>query len=647
MTKQIRTALAAGGVALLATAVAVLGVMYLSFLRNLENIGGDVRVAGFSRPMPQSKDIVIAGLDESTVAQFKYRSPIDREFLAHLIQQLEAKGAREIGVDVLLDGPTEPAKDDLLKQVIRQTKVPLFISYTNSPNVVTEDQLAYLNAFVPERLRAGANLATDPFDSSVRWVFPGETAPGMPLGFARKAVSLLGMKTPRDQPEIAWRPAPDAETPVFPIYPSQTIQVLPDEWIKGKIVLVGAILSITDRQRTPLAVVKEGDEGMMPGVIIMAHSIAQFLEHRSVSRPGLPGVVAITAVLALIGMGLGFLKQGPAVKFAIGGVIVALYWAGAIFGYRHGVPLVPLVAPTLAFALSLWLTDVLVGRAERKQRQFIQGAFSRYVSPAVVSQLAAAPQALSISGARRELTFIFTDIAGFTTLSEGLTSEKLSEVLNEYLDGACAIILRYEGTIDKFIGDAIMSIFNAPIPQADHAERAVKCALELDEYAEAFRKRQNAVDVPIGVTRIGIHTGEATVGNFGSSSRMDFTALGDTVNTAARTEGVNKYFGTRICVTEETVAQCPNLQFRRIGNVVLKGKTQAVGLFSPVSTAEAASGLVPDYEAASALLDTPEGGAPAAFEALRARYPDDPVVAYHHKRIEGGTVSSLIVLEDK
>ena len=335
------------------------------------------------------------------------------------------------------------------------------------------------------------------------------------------------------------------------------------------------------------------------------------------------------------------------VKFSAAGLIIAAYWALALLGYTYGIPLIPVVMPTLALALALWLTDVVVGRAERKQRQFIQGAFSRYVSPAVVSQLANDPSALSITGVRREVTFIFTDIAGFTTLSEGLTSEKLSEVLNDYLDGACAIILKYEGTIDKFIGDAIMSIFNAPLSQPDHAERAVKCALELDAYAEAFRIAQNAAGVPIGVTRIGIHTGQATVGNFGSQSRMDFTALGDTVNTAARTEGVNKYFGTRICTTEETVAQCASIAFRKVGNVVLKGKTKPVGLFCPVSEAELASGLVPAYETALAQFDLADGDAPSAFAKLKEIFPDDALIAYHLKRVASGTVSSLILLDDK
>ncbi len=643
--KTLKAYRTAALVAVLAAFAATLALR-IGFLGHLEDVTRDIRVAT-AAPMPQQKDIVIAGLTEETVTQFAYRSPVDREFLANLIKTLEAKGAREIGVDVLFDQPTEPAKDELLKKTIRETKTPLLISYSNSKNVVNDDQLAYLNDFVPERLRAGANLARDPFDDSVRWIFPGETEPGMPLGFVRKAVALLGIKTPKTQPEIAWRPRPDSETPAFPLYPSHTIAFLPDEWFKGKIVLIGAVLSITDRHRTPLAVVDDGDEGNMPGITVMAHGISQVLEGRSVDRLNPGFEIAITVMFALIGVGLGVLKKGAAFSFSVGGILIASYIAVAMIGYSRGIPLVPVIAPTIALMLSLWLMDVLIGGAERKQRQFIQGAFSRYVSPAVVDQLVDDPTALSIKGDRREVTFIFTDIASFTTLSEGLTSEKLSEVLNAYLDGACAIILKYQGTIDKFIGDAIMAIFNAPIAQPDHAERAVKCALELDVYAEAFKKEQNAAGIPIGVTRIGIHTGIATVGNFGSATRMDFTALGDTVNTAARTEGVNKYFGTRICVTEESVSACPNLKFRPIGDVVLKGKTKPVGLFSPVSEADAATNVTADYMAAYGLLKAEDPQGIEAFKALGVQYPDDAIIAYHGRRIAAGATSTLIVLEDK
>jgi class 3 adenylate cyclase len=260
------------------------------------------------------------------------------------------------------------------------------------------------------------------------------------------------------------------------------------------------------------------------------------------------------------------------------------------------------------------MMDMLIGKAERKQRQFVQGAFSRYVSPTVVAQLVNDPEALSIKGKRQEATFVFTDIAGFTTLSELLPSDQLSDVLNDYLNGACAIVQANEGTIDKFIGDAIMAIFNAPIAQPDHQARAVKCALELDAYCEKFRIENNKKGIPIGVTRIGVHAGLATIGNFGSQSRMDFTAVGDTVNAAARTEGVNKYFGTRICCTDTIVPKCPGMHFRVIGDVILKGKETPVTLYNPITADEAKSDLCTGYLGAYQLL---EAGNPLAIEQLK------------------------------
>jgi len=187
LLKASRTAIL---VVAIATLVAVLSVSYLSVLSSVENIVRDIRVAALSPPVPQSKEIVVVGLTEETVSQFTYRSPVDRKFLADLITTLENKGVREIGIDVLLDQPTEADKDELLRKKIRETKTPLFNSNPNSDKGGNKDQLTYHNDFVPERLRAGANLSTDPFDGTVRWIFAGETNPGMPLGLGRKAVAV-------------------------------------------------------------------------------------------------------------------------------------------------------------------------------------------------------------------------------------------------------------------------------------------------------------------------------------------------------------------------------------------------------------------------------------------------------------------------
>ena len=180
----------------------------------------------------------------------------------------------------------------------------------------------------------------------------------------------------------------------------------------------------------------------------------------------------------------------------------------------------------------------------------------------------------------------------------------------------------------------------------------MQCALALDVYAETFRKKQNALDIPIGETRIGVHTGFATIGNFGSHSRMDYTALGDTVNTAARTEGVNKYFGTRVCCTQQTVQQAPEQRFRKIGDVVLKGKIEAVGLFVPVTQDEFDSDLNVDYQAFYSILQkadatamTPEAQASAL--ALAERYPADPLFQFHLQRLHAQVFGVVVRMEDK
>ncbi|MFM5914604.1 MAG: CHASE2 domain-containing protein [Chakrabartia godavariana] len=654
MSKAQKQALSAFLIAIFATIMAVGAVKYFSPLTNLENKVADIRVAAMQPPMPPSKDVVIVAINEDTLSAFPYRSPVDRGFLADVITQLSDKGAKVIGVDVIVDQPTEPEKDARLKSVLDSVKTPLFMSYTSAPSIVNQDQLAYLNAFVRPDQRAEANLLSDPFDGLVRRINPGGElrngqrvdTPLHPPSFVRKAVTLYGAKAPLVPTEIAWRPRPDAESQPFPTFPAQFVSVLPDDFFRGKIVLVGATLSITDRHRTPLSIIDDGDQGNMPGVFIQAHGISQVLEHRSPPRMPMEGIIALTALFAILGVAVSLFKRGIVFNIGVGLVLVASYWVGAVIGFGHGLPMVPLIGPSIAFALSIWMMDVFIGRAERKQREFVQGTFSRYVSPAVVDQLVKDPSSVAISGERQEATFIFTDIAGFTTTSEKMGAEELSDVLNEYLDGACEIVLKYEGTIDKFIGDAIMAIFNAPIRQADHAERAVRCALELDAYAEKFRIDRNARGIPIGMTRIGVHTGQAVIGNFGSHSRMDFTALGDTVNTAARTEGVNKYFGTRICCTSETVDRCPSLRFRQIGDIVLKGKTTPTPLFSPVSDAEDQT-LIEGYAAAYPLLSAEDPSAAAAFRSLAAQFPQDPILQFHMARIDAGLVTARVVMDDK
>jgi adenylate cyclase len=412
-------------------------------------------------------------------------------------------------------------------------------------------------------------------------------------------------------------------------------------------VLVGEVVSLTDRHRTPFAAVYSGAEGDLPGIVIHAHAVSQLLHHVRQRNPGLWAEITLALVMAGLGAGLGALPVplGRRLGYTVLG-FGALWGVGGAAFWFSGISLV-LISPTIAGALSLWGTDAVTGRQARRQREFIQNAFSRYVSPKVVDQLVSDPTRLSLEGEAREMTFIFTDLEGFTTLSEKVESRALAQMLNAYLDGVCAAILSLDGTVDKFIGDAVFAIFNAPADQHDHAERAVHCALAIDRFSETFRAEQHSKGIPLGVTRIGIHSGRAVVGNFGSHSRMQYTALGDTVNTASRLEGVNKVFGTRMCVSEATRVHVSDVVFRPIAVIVPKGKTEPLGIYEPLDEESANSAFVMRYLEAYALAEQRDPAALDLFEALHAQAPKDKCIALHVERLRESNVGVEMVMHEK
>ncbi len=289
-------------------------------------------------------------------------------------------------------------------------------------------------------------------------------------------------------------------------------------------------------------------------------------------------------------------------------------------------------------------TEALSGRKARRQREFITNAMSCYVSANVVEALIRDPARLSLEGERRVMTYLFTDIAAFTTMSEALDSHDLARVLNGYFDVLTEVVMAHDGTIGKFQGDALFVIFNAPMDQHDHAERAVRCALDVDRVAEAWSIEQKALGVPFGLTRIGVHTGPAVVGNFGSRRRFDYSAHGDAVNTAARLEGVNKQFGTRICVSEATRALCHGILFRPLGTVTVKGRSSGTPVFEP------AREETPYFARYCAAWDKLASEAPEAlglFAALNQENPDDRCVAMYLERLYRGEKGAELVLAEK
>jgi class 3 adenylate cyclase len=270
---------------------------------------------------------------------------------------------------------------------------------------------------------------------------------------------------------------------------------------------------------------------------------------------------------------------------------------------------------------------------------------SRYFSPNLAEQLAENPEFFNRGGERRELSFVFTDLAGFTPMVETMDPAVIVTLLNEYLDQMAELVFRHGGTIDKIVGDAVHAMFGAPLEQADHAERAVACAMDMDGFAEEFRAQKNAEGLPLGVTRIGVHTGHAIVGNFGGERYFDYTAHGDAINTAARLESANKQLRTRICVSTQIVEKIHDFKGRPVGILMLQGKSEGLKAFEPLTDEQAASPAIEAYRQAYAKLEANDPGASQAFAAVVGQYGEDPLATFHLKRLLAGEKGPVTAID--
>ena len=283
-------------------------------------------------------------------------------------------------------------------------------------------------------------------------------------------------------------------------------------------------------------------------------------------------------------------------------------------------------------------------RRRQAEAERAHASLSRYFSPELAKRLAAGVGD-STEVAWRDVAVIFTDITGFTSLVETTAPELLGELLNEYVTGMTEVVFAHEGTVAKVIGDAIEVLFNAPGDQPDYAKRAVACALELDMWSEAFRERWKAKCVNFGVTRLGVHAGPALVGNFGGRRFFDYTAYGDTINTAARLEAANKFLGTRICVSATVVNAVENFKGRPIGDLVLRGRSEPLRAYEPLSAATFGAPATSQYDEAFAKLEAGDRNAMPAFAALVGSNAEDPLANFHLKRLLNGATGARIQLE--
>ena len=284
---------------------------------------------------------------------------------------------------------------------------------------------------------------------------------------------------------------------------------------------------------------------------------------------------------------------------------------------------------------------------EKAEAELVQATLSRYFSPSVVEALASDENELTTGGKRQQATFLFTDLAGFTPLVERTAPERVVELLNDYIDGVARTIFQNEGTVMKVVGDSIQAIFGAPVPYADHAAHAVKTALEIDAFAQSYRQTWAERGVQLGVTRMGIHSGEAIIGNFGGETFFDYTAYGDAVNVAARLEAANKTIGTRICVSSDVAARIPDFCGRPAGLLSLPGKSHPLAGFEPLLPEQAASEEMQLYRDAYAALEAGSPDARQAFASLLAQAPEDPLTLFHLQRALNGATDTVVDVTTK
>ena len=272
-------------------------------------------------------------------------------------------------------------------------------------------------------------------------------------------------------------------------------------------------------------------------------------------------------------------------------------------------------------------------------------SLSRYFSPNLAERLASDADAIDLGGQRREIASLFTDIASFTSLVESMEPSVLGPLLNEYLTGMTDIVFAQDGTVAKIVGDALHVLFGAPGEQPDHADRAVACALALDEYAQSFREICQQKGIALGVTRIGVHAGSAIVGNFGGGRFFDYTAYGDTINIAARLEAANKQLGTRVCVSAILAAKMKGFQGRPVGDLMLRGRSEALRAFEPLSVKRYDNPATASYRDAFAKLEASDPGAMAAFAAHVGKHAEDQLASFHLKRLLNGAAGTRIAMD--
>jgi adenylate cyclase len=630
-------------------------------------------------PLPRPADVVVVAIDETSEADLD-GWPWSREWHGHLLRNLHRAGARAVAFDVTMPTP-RPGEDESFRAVLEATGIGILAA--------RDDLIVRRGAGAGSRgleepselLRGSARLGIvsmfpDPVDAVIReypllhhYEIPGSVRTVPQLGVMAILLYLGLSEDAVEATSDGWRigsleipRGPGGGMPINFLGPRGSISsysyvdVLDDaetsvgwdldefevllerEVFKDKIVLVGStIVEHQDFHPTPFRQGSGGDEveGNTPGVEIHAQAIATILSGEHIRRLPLGLELAWIYLLSFLVVGLSLKIRG-----LWGAGSTAILAAGALWLSWHlfsseGIWLWS-VAPILSMGLSWTGSTATFYLVEEREKARIRGMFQQYVAASVVDELLKKPELLALGGEERVLSVLFSDVVGFSTVSEQLTPTQLVELLNEYLTAMTEIVLEHGGIIDKYQGDALMAEFGAPVPMEDHALRACLAALDMKDQLVLLREKWAEEGKPLLEARSGINTGKMLVGNLGSRRIMDYTVMGDHVNLASRLEGTNKLYGTDIMISEFTWNEVRDrLLCRELDRIRVKGKEEPVRIFEVVADRE--KGVPPATEAllaafTDALTLYKEGRfeeAREAFEALAVDHPDDgPIRLY-------------------
>ena len=533
----------------------------------------------------QDGRILLVPYTQYTLQATAKRSPLDRAILAKALANLDRMGAKAIGIDILIDQP-QP-EDAQLMATMRAMKTPTWLAYANNQTAGVEIepwQQQFMNGWF--RQLAGSQVRPtsvrfEPDSDNVlrRWPsLPSGLPPFMPLavGGAPAGFDYQG--------SVDFR-VPATQQDVFP-QTSIDLLALPEvpgliaDQVKGRIVLIGGDLPDVDRFEIPASRL---DAPTMSGLEVHATMTAQLLDRDFPGRAGTVSLWALAVLVVLCGAFTAMLDVRPwVVALAVVGQLA--FFGFAPFYYEwHGIDTygLPAFGWLGGWGLAYAATGAAVRAAGSEQRRYAQSALGKYLPRDIAAQILRDPNKLSLTGEKRSLYTLFTDIEGFTGLSHKLPPDRVATILNAYLDGMCDIVLDHGGTIDKFVGDAVVAFWGAPIAREDDADRAARAQLDMLAFTQKFSRDYSEPGHEMGRTRVGLHYGESVVGNFGGEGRISYTALGDAMNCAARLEGANKYLKTVALISEEARERTTLDCFRPMGRIVLSGRETPVVVWEP------------------------------------------------------------------